>query len=342
MDKEIKSKLLNTGLFNDDIWMDKYVNIVTYYDEGDYLKKHHIIPKGCYKIMQILDKSIINDKSNIVKLSYNNHILAHYYLYKASKNDEARHLNLIALFNMLNEKHIDDVESLLQCSLENYEKMRKEFRTRVSEINKGKIVGEETKNKIRINHADCSGESNSRAVNVYVFDLNTKELIDTLGAISVASSSYDISNLRSYFKRNNGVYIRDNLVFYLYDYYNNVEIDKFICKIKKLEAQKRYEYNFICKYCGTSYKKLLRKDQYEEMILKNNFMCDCCNHSGVWAKGTKHTEEHKTKLSNSSKGRKWINNGKEAKQLKEPLLSEYLKQGWMLGQLKKEIKDEKR
>ena len=49
----------------------------------DYSEKHHIIPRCYFKYYNL---PIDNSKNNIVQLSYFNHVLAHYYLYKACSN----------------------------------------------------------------------------------------------------------------------------------------------------------------------------------------------------------------------------------------------------------------
>ena len=49
----------------------------------DYSEKHHIIPRCYFKYYNL---PIDNSKNNIIQLSYFNHVLAHYYLYKACSN----------------------------------------------------------------------------------------------------------------------------------------------------------------------------------------------------------------------------------------------------------------
>ena len=73
----IKEKLLNTNMFLDNIYLNKYIDIVSNENNTNYTERHHIIPKSYFKINRL---KIDNSKENIVKLSYYNHILAHYYL----------------------------------------------------------------------------------------------------------------------------------------------------------------------------------------------------------------------------------------------------------------------
>ena len=84
----IQKKLLDTGLVEDNEYLLKYCNliVVNYKTEKDQLstQSHHIIPR-CYfdRTNQPLD----NSKANLVNLKYKDHILAHYYLMKASTVD---------------------------------------------------------------------------------------------------------------------------------------------------------------------------------------------------------------------------------------------------------------
>ena len=73
-----KEKLLSTGYFIDNLMLMKYIKLVsTTLEYGTYLEKHHIIPRSYFKIKKL---KIDNSKENVVRLSYYNHILAHYYL----------------------------------------------------------------------------------------------------------------------------------------------------------------------------------------------------------------------------------------------------------------------
>ena len=79
---DLKQKLLKTGLFIDNDKLAKYITLIennksSIEDNGQYKEKHHIIPKSYFKLIA---EPIDNSVDNIVKLTYFDHVLAHYYL----------------------------------------------------------------------------------------------------------------------------------------------------------------------------------------------------------------------------------------------------------------------
>ena len=75
---ELRQKLIGCGLCEDNEFLDKYVEIVTSHKDNQLTEEHHIIPRFWYAFHNI---PIING-DNLVKLSYKQHFLAHYYLMK--------------------------------------------------------------------------------------------------------------------------------------------------------------------------------------------------------------------------------------------------------------------
>lgn len=73
-----KKDFLKLDWFIDNEYLDKYIEIVNK-DESTskYTERHHIVPKSYFKLKK---EKIDNSSTNIVKLTYFNHILAHYYL----------------------------------------------------------------------------------------------------------------------------------------------------------------------------------------------------------------------------------------------------------------------
>ena len=80
-----KQTLLDLAIFIDNEYLDKYIYLINNYSK-QYTKfetqRHHIIPRAYFKHNKI---KLDNSKANIVCLTYKDHILAHYYLYKCSK-----------------------------------------------------------------------------------------------------------------------------------------------------------------------------------------------------------------------------------------------------------------
>ena len=79
--QKLKIKLLNTGYFKDNEYLDKYCDLIfsnleTKYEKGK-TQKHHIIPQCYFKLKNL---NIDNSESNIVHLTFSNHLLAHNFL----------------------------------------------------------------------------------------------------------------------------------------------------------------------------------------------------------------------------------------------------------------------
>jgi hypothetical protein len=89
MEKYIYDKLC-TLCDKDSPYFQKIIEILNSENtfENKYFEKHHIIPRS-------IDKSLINDKNNIVCLSAYNHILIHYYYFKSSIDKSMKHKNKI-------------------------------------------------------------------------------------------------------------------------------------------------------------------------------------------------------------------------------------------------------
>jgi hypothetical protein len=78
------------------------------YDEKLVLHKHHIIPKNLWT-----DENLsVNNKSNFVNLSVEDHIKAHLLLAECYENDTREHIVNLRSARILNKKSIKDVEIL--------------------------------------------------------------------------------------------------------------------------------------------------------------------------------------------------------------------------------------
>lgn len=74
----LRNKLIGCGLCEDNEFLDKYIEIVQSPSNGPFTEEHHIIPRFWYS----LNKLPVMNGNNLVKLTYKNHFLAHYYLMK--------------------------------------------------------------------------------------------------------------------------------------------------------------------------------------------------------------------------------------------------------------------
>lgn len=126
----LKQKLLDLNIFEDNEYLDKYVELIESNRETKKERfktdKHHIIPRCYFHLNKI---KIDNSKENLVNLLYKDHVLAHYYLVLCSSNDYIKYSNQFAFLSMI-QKHkmvtdISDVDLNLYASIrENFCKQR--------------------------------------------------------------------------------------------------------------------------------------------------------------------------------------------------------------------------
>ena len=83
----LKERLLNTGLFEDNEYLERYcklVNINKNTKKQQFkTQRHHILPITAYEILNL---DGVNKADNLVNLLYKDHILAHYYLALCAKH----------------------------------------------------------------------------------------------------------------------------------------------------------------------------------------------------------------------------------------------------------------
>ena len=80
----LKQKLLDTGYFIDNEWLEKYLTLVVDVPVSfSYTEKHHVIPASCSKLLG--KRSADDSKSNLVNLTFVDHCRAHFYLYHCTK-----------------------------------------------------------------------------------------------------------------------------------------------------------------------------------------------------------------------------------------------------------------
>lgn len=128
MDQQIlKQKLLSTGYFEDNEWLDKYCQLII--DNLETKKEkykteaHHILQVAYFKI---LTEKVDNSKENLVNLFYKDHILAHQYLALCTKG-KLEISNIIA-FNLMTFYESDIQESLTPKQLEYFQILRGKFK----------------------------------------------------------------------------------------------------------------------------------------------------------------------------------------------------------------------
>ena len=110
--EELKTKLLDTNLFIDNEWLDKYVDLClnsNVKQEKFKTQKHHILQVAYFTHYNL---PIDNSKNNLVDLLYKDHILAHYYLMKCT-TDWLKWANQSSFWQMAGRRGIDGLNSVL-------------------------------------------------------------------------------------------------------------------------------------------------------------------------------------------------------------------------------------
>lgn len=140
---KLKTKLLSFEVFEDNEYLDKYVSLILANEntimERFKTQKHHIIPIHVYKYLKIAED---NSSSNIVNLTYNNHVMAHFYLFHCSSNKYIKRGNFAALKYIVHNRHVPKSEVDILTALPEYQSMYEEYIKLHSESMKGVQVGD--------------------------------------------------------------------------------------------------------------------------------------------------------------------------------------------------------
>lgn len=103
----LKQKLLNTGLFLDNEYLDKYINLVLSNNITiGYTEKHHILQRNYFKKSGL---PLDNSPDNLITLSYCDHCKAHWLLYFCTtdylkKANEASIRYIVEMYKVLTGK----------------------------------------------------------------------------------------------------------------------------------------------------------------------------------------------------------------------------------------------
>lgn len=162
--EQVKNKLLDIGCIDNE-YLQKYLDLIAANSKTAKEKYktncHHILPR-CY--FKLLNLPVDHSKTNLVNLSYKDHLLAHYYLYSCATG-KFKLLNSIS-FRYIETKYQLPIEEILE-NLDTYQQLcadakeqagkamlgkpnphTKEWNRKISEANKGKILSNETKQKL--------------------------------------------------------------------------------------------------------------------------------------------------------------------------------------------------
>lgn len=143
----IKDYLLSFEIFIQNEEFDKYITLLESNKDRKYVinstQKHHIIPKSYFSIN---DEVVDDSEQNIVNLQYSDHILAHYYLSKCTISPYYQP-NIRAVIFMCNNPSLNCEADLFKV-LPEYQKLYEQYRRVVSASMNGRVVTDETRNKI--------------------------------------------------------------------------------------------------------------------------------------------------------------------------------------------------
>ena len=104
----LKETLLNTGYFLNNEWLDAYCGLIeaNRATQGVLTEKHHILQRAYFKLSKAARKDA---KANLVRLSFEDHVRAHWYLYKCTQK-ELKLSNEVAVRRMVNGRVKYDLE----------------------------------------------------------------------------------------------------------------------------------------------------------------------------------------------------------------------------------------
>lgn len=148
--KDIKEKLLELNIFEDNQYFALYIDLINKNKETKKEKfktaSHHILPKSYAKKLGI---PVDNSKDNLVNLLHKDHALAHYYLAFCTsdpyfKYSAANSLNHIAGFSKKVGQY--DIENFIK-NLDKYQELVEVRAQENSKKCKGKLVGDKNPTK---------------------------------------------------------------------------------------------------------------------------------------------------------------------------------------------------
>lgn len=139
-----KLDLIKTGYFIDNEYLDGYVkllfeNVNTSYQRNK-TNEHHIIPVSYFKHRNI---EVDNTEDNKVTLLFKDHVLAHYYLYLCTLNEEDKYSNACALNHLTGLSKRRGISfNISDLSLPELQKIYEESKRHFTESMRGRFVGD--------------------------------------------------------------------------------------------------------------------------------------------------------------------------------------------------------
>lgn len=329
----LKEKLLNTELFIDNEYLDKYVELIENNKETEKQKcktqRHHIIPRVMCKINNY---EFVDDDSNLVNLLYKDHILAHYYLCLCVKDEQLKYKMFISMNYMIgNAKTYGNIElNDFKCSLDGYQTLYEEMKVIQGSIMSQQMLGhktsDETKSKI----------SNSNSGRVYINKDGVVRSVELCDLELFESNGWNKGNPNCQ-KRNTRkgsvVLNKDNVEIYIEKEF----VDEYISNgwsVGRSESHKESTKKSTQKY----YDSLTKEQKIEKYASYGMLGKKCSNEHrekiSKANKGRKISEEQKLKNSLNKRGTIHMTNGVVDVMIKPEFESEYLQKGFYRGRSK--------
>lgn len=299
----IKSRLIACGYADDNEWADRYAELISANEHTErvpkYTQRHHIIPVSYYKSRHL---EVDNSTSNLVNLSFKDHMKAHLFLSGCTKGQE-RYKNLYSVFQM---SHFDSVGFIEIQNYDYYQKLYVDAIHAAPSHRKGTKVSESTHAKMR-KASKLRVELNGSATRgtIWVTDGCVDKMIKPSDLDNFISKGYRKG--RSFrhsaeVKKRIGQHSRERVI--------TDEFRERMREVGRLSSIARDP---------ESYKKQGR-------VMHEYYKTHPCPF-----KGRSHTPEAIEKNKQSHIGRKYIHKDGVEKSVRPAEVEQYLSQGWKLG-----------
>lgn len=320
----LKQYILNTNAVADNVFLDKYVKIVS----KPYLgtkpsHNHHIIPKSYYRHNNL---EVDNTASNLVRLTVKNHILAHYYLAKCSKQSYFKLSNIWSVCYMLRlNKNISLAQLDDYIEIVDFTNLGKNNSMHVPSIRA------KHDNKIRTQDVrqQISNTNKQNVENGILFNEQHRQKLKEAVKTRTSKSGANISR-SGYVGGVTGLKMM----------YDKQGKRRYVAKDKVDELiQQGYTLPInLKKWDSDNIPKTNQKHTYKRHISKEELRKKLSEaHKGQVPinKGKPMSEKSKKLISEKLAGAKWLNNGLVEKPVKQQDIETYLKEGFVYGRIKK-------
>lgn len=229
---DVKKILTETNLIEDFGALNKYLDIISK-NNLDGVNLHHKIPKSFFKSLNLNEGKVDNSSNNLVNLTYENHIKAHYYIWRMLKKCNLKNKHAFVVCSMINERfgiNIKNISTISELDFLNFISST-DWQTIYSDritsctgennpaygVNYWNTYSDEKKDSIRLKHSEArKGISHSEETKKKISLKNKGKIIteETKIKISLNHANCSGSNNAAYGRHwyNNGarrLYLKD-------------------------------------------------------------------------------------------------------------------------------------